>query len=101
MRISDALVEKLLITDNKISNEQLKNLREQEASEKKPLQDLVIAGGIISEKDLTKLYADEIDVPFIELNAKDINLEVLREIPERIARQYGVVLFAEEDDGSK
>lgn len=101
MRISDALVEKLLTADKKVSEEQLKSLHEQEASEKKPLQDLVIAGNIVSEKDLTKLYADETDIPFIELNAKEINHEILREVPERIARQYGVVLFGEEEDGSK
>lgn len=100
MRISDALVEKLLTADKKVTEEQLKGLREQEASEKKPLQDLVIAGSIITEAELTKLYAKEIDTPFIELDAKDINLEIMREIPERIARQYDVVLFGEED-GSK
>jgi type IV pilus assembly protein PilB len=98
MRISDALVEKLLTADKKVSEEQLKGLREQEASEKKPLQDLAISGNIISEKDLTKLYANEIDVPFVELNSKDINTESMREVPERIARQYGVVLFGEEGE---
>ncbi|MBI3624307.1 type II/IV secretion system protein, partial [Candidatus Saccharibacteria bacterium] len=101
MRISDALVEKLLTTTNSVSAEQLKSLREQEASEKKPLQDLVISSNIISEKDLTKLYAAEIDLPFVELTAKDFNHDVLRQIPERIARQYGVVLFGEQPDGSK
>ncbi len=101
MRISDALVEKLLTANSQVTQEQLTSLHEQEASEKKPLQDLVITGNIISEKDLTKLYAAAIDMPFIELNAKEIDHQVLREIPERIARQYGVVLFNEQEDGSK
>ncbi len=98
MRISDSLVEKLLTANDKVTNEQLAGLREQEATEKKPLQDLVIASNIISENDLTKLYATEIDTPFIELNAKDIKLDIMREIPERIARQYDVILFGEEDE---
>lgn len=101
MRISDALVEKLLTGAGKISAEQLKDLREQEKAEKKPLQDLVIRGNIVNEKDLTKLYAAEIDVPFVELNTKEIKHEVLRLIPERIARQYNVILFGVEEDGSK
>src|SRR5437868_5619261 len=101
MRISDALVEKLLTTNQKVTAEQLQALHEQEASEKKPLQDLVIAGNIVSENDLTKLYAQEIELPFEDLNPKEINPEILREIPERIARQYGVVLFRQEPDGSK
>ncbi len=101
MRISDALVEKLLTDAGKVTAEQLKGLREQKTAEKKPLQDLVIQGSIATEKDLTKLYAKEIDLPFIELNAKEIKHEVLRLIPERIARQYNVVLFGVEEDGSK
>ncbi len=101
MRISDALVEKLLTTAGKISTEQLKDLRAQNETQKKPLQDLVVSGSIINEKDLTKLYAAEIDVPFVELNAREIKHEVLRLIPERIARQYNVILFGVEEDGSK
>ncbi len=100
MRISDALVEKLL-KHNKVSEEQIKGLHEQEKTEKKPLQDLVIKNNLLSEKELTKLYAGEVDVPFVELNAKEIKREVLKLVPERIARQYKVVLFGVEDDGSK
>ncbi|MDB5165037.1 MAG: Type secretion system protein, partial [Candidatus Saccharibacteria bacterium] len=98
MRIPDSLVEKLLQSSKQITKEQLATLREQEKTEKKPLQDLVIKSNLVSEKDLTKLYADEIEVPFIELNAKDIKLDVLKLLPERIARQYNAVVFGVEKD---
>ena len=101
MRISDSLVEQLLRDAEKVTEEQLVSLREQEKTEKKPLQDVVIRNGVVNEQDLTRLYADEIDIPFIELNAKEIPHEVLRLIPERIARQYKVVLFGVNEDGSK
>lgn len=101
MRISDSLVEKLLKGADKVTDEQLKALKEQEAAEKKPLQDLAIAAGNVSEKELTELYSEEIDVPFVELNTKEIQREILRLIPERVARQYAVVLFGVEEDGTK
>jgi type IV pilus assembly protein PilB len=101
MRISDSLVEKLLKNADRVTAEQLAALHEQEAAEKKPLQDLVIQNKNIDEKDLTKLYAEEIDVPFVELNPKEIKREVLKLIPERIARQYNAVLFGVEEDGSR
>lgn len=101
MRISDALVEKLLIDNGKATAIQLKPFREQEKSEKQTLQQIVISNNIVSEKDLTKLYAKEIDVPFIELNPKEIKREVLTLIPERIARQYKAVIFGVKEDGSK
>lgn len=101
MRISDALVEKLLNKDGKITAEQLASAKEQQKTEKKPLQDLVIRNNLISEKDLTRLYAEEIDMPFVELNPKEIKREVLKLVPERIARQYGVVLFDVDKTGKQ
>ncbi len=101
MRISDNLAVKLLKASHKISEEQLGALREQAKNEKKPIQDLAIKGNLISEKDLTKVYAEEVDVPFVELNAHEIKREILRLIPERVARQYNAVLFGVNDDGSK
>lgn len=50
-------------------------------------------GNIISEKELTKLYAEEIDVPFIELDPQNIKRTTLKLIPERIAQQYRAILF--------
>src|SRR5271156_4059345 len=100
MRIPDSLVEKLVTKNGKLTKEQLTKLRGQEAQEKKPLQDLVIKNNLLSEKDLTKLYADEIEVPFIELNAKDIKRDILKNLPERIARQYRAVVFDIAKDGT-
>ncbi|MGC1177168.1 MAG: hypothetical protein WA843_03800, partial [Candidatus Saccharimonadales bacterium] len=88
MRIADTLVEKLLTKSKQVTKEQLASLREQEANDKKPLQDIVITNNILSEKDLTKLYAEEIEAPFAELNAKEIKVDTLKQLPERIARQY-------------
>lgn len=99
MRVSDDLVEKLLKSTGKFSDEQLKDLREQEKTDKKPLQDVVVASNTLSEKDLTKLYAEEIDVPFVELNPKELHKDVLKLIPERIAKQYHAIAFDVDEDG--
>lgn len=100
MRIPDSLVERMLVSSGKFTKEQITALRDQEATDKKPLQDLVITNNLLSERDLTKLYAAEIDVPFVELNAKEIKLETLKLLPERIARQYNAVVFDTEADGT-
>lgn len=99
MRIPDSLVEKLLTKNGSVTKEQMAALREQELSEKKPLQDLAIVNKLISEEDLTKLYAAEIEVPYVELNAKEIKADVLKQLPERIARQYNAVVFDVQKDG--
>lgn len=101
MRISDSLVEQLLSKNKTITQEQLVTLKAQEEKEKKPLQDLVIKNNLITEKELTKLYAAEIDVPFVELSAREIKLDVLKQLPERIARQYKAVVFENDSKGTK
>lgn len=101
MRIPDSLVEKLVKGSGKATDEQLKSLRTREVAEKKALQDLVIKDGLVTEKDLTKLYADEIEVPLVELVAKEIKKETLKSLPERIARQYKAVVFDIDPDGTK
>ena len=101
MRIADSLTEQLLKKTGTVTDEQIAELHKQEVKEKKPLQDLAIKNNLISEKDLTKLYADEIEVPLIELNPKDIKKEVLKLLPERIARQYHAVVFDTDENSTK
>ena len=101
MRIADSLTEKLLKAAGNVTEEQLKTLHESQEKEKKPLQDLAIKANLISEKDLTKLYADEIEVPMIELNPKEVKKEVMKLLPERIARQYHAVVFDKDANGTK
>ncbi len=100
MRIADSLAEKLL-KQAKVTDEQIAGLREQEVREKKPLQDLAVKNNLISEKELTKLYGAEIDVPLVELNARDIKKETLHILPERIARQYHAVVFDIDENDTK
>lgn len=101
MRVSDSLIEKLLKKTGKLSADQLSSLKDQAHNEKKPLQEVITASNTVSEKDLTQLYALEIEVPFVEINPKDIKKETLHLIPDRIARQYNVVVFNIEDNGTK
>ncbi len=98
MRVSDKTVEELLKKSGKVDAELLAKLHEQSDSEKKPLQDIAIKSGAITELELTKLYAQAIDVPFVELSPKEIKREIMQKIPERVARQYNVVLYGIGDD---
>jgi type IV pilus assembly protein PilB len=101
MRLNDTMVGDLLRKSGRANDQQLSSLIEQGKNEKKPLQEVALAANIISEKDLTVLYAQSIDVPFAEINPKNIRKEVLKLIPEHIARQYNAVVFEIRLDGTK
>lgn len=99
MRISDDTLRKLLIENDIASEEQLKPLKEEAVRTSQSLQDTVINSKLITEADLTKLYATYADIPYIEIDPNDITTETLNRIPERIARQYEAVIFKIDDDG--
>lgn len=99
MRLSDAIVEKLLRDAGKLPDDLLSSLKAEEAKTGRALQDLVVKQEIISDEDLIKLYADEVGTPFILLDLKSLTRDVVAVLPERIARQYNAVVFKIDDNG--
>jgi type IV pilus assembly protein PilB len=95
------MVQQLLLDAEKIKDDQAEDLKEKVKAEKKPLQDVVIKEGIVTEAELTELYAKEIAVPYVKIDPKEIDEEVLKLIPERVARKYNVVLLGMKPDGTK
>lgn len=93
MRISDDTIERLLRDAGKITDEQLADIKGEQAKSNRPLQSLVITHDIISDRDLTQLYAKHVDMPFVDLPVKDIPKETMAVLPERMARQYNAVVF--------
>jgi len=67
-------------------------LKESQETGKK-LEDLLVAKNIISKEDLTKLKAYILGIPFINLEKESIPQDVLRIIPEPIARTHNIVAF--------
>ncbi len=94
MRIPDKTVKELLLKSGKIAADKFAVVEEQANTEKLPLQEIVIRSNVVTDPELTKLYADDIGIPFTEINTKELDREVLKQIPEKIARLYNMVVFA-------
>lgn len=99
MRISDDTIEKLLTGANKATPEQIAELKKTADRSHRPLQYIAIQNKLISELELTKIFADYVQIPFIQIDPRDIPNDVLNKIPERIAMQYQAVLFKIDEDG--
>ncbi|MFZ1301013.1 MAG: ATPase, T2SS/T4P/T4SS family, partial [Candidatus Microsaccharimonas sp.] len=98
MRISDTILETLLGRARLVTPEQLATLKEEAARSTRPLLDLVIEGKVVDEKTLAQAFAEYSDIPFIELDPRTVPSDVLKLIPERVARQYMAVLFKVDED---
>lgn len=100
MGISDKTVVDLLGQAGKLSDDQLDKFKEEAIAARQSLQQLVIDKELVSDAELTELYAKSFGLPFIELDPKNIPSDVLDILPERIANQYEAVVFKKEEDGT-
>lgn len=101
MPIPNSTVIELLKNAKKIDADQLANLETEATSDKANLEQLVVEQNIVTESELTQLYANEIGVPFIDINVKELNKEILQQIPENIAKLYNMVVFSGSIDDKK
>ena len=99
MHISDSTIVNLLERSGAATSQQLQPLVSEAASSNLRLQDIVLQNNLIDERALTKLYATYADIPYIELDPRDIPSDILMRIPERIARQYNAVIFKIDPNG--
>jgi type IV pilus assembly protein PilB len=99
MNIPEKTVLEILKKTGKIDDQKLVDLMEQANTEKVKLQNLVVKQNILSDSELTKAFAQEIGVPYTEVNLKELDKEILKEIPENIAKLYNMVVFEVTEDG--
>lgn len=99
MKLPDAIIEKLLLSSEKIDKDKLSELKKASTTAKKPLQDTIIKSNLLTDKQLTELYAKHLNIPFITINPKELTKEIVSALPERIARQYNAVVFKADKDG--
>lgn len=100
MQISNDTLSTILTKNNLLSEEQISSNIEEAHNNHLSLQQQITDSKLISEQKLTELFAIYADIPYIELNPKDILSETLNTIPERIARQYNAVVFKIDDQGT-
>ena len=93
MPIPNTTVIELLKNAKKLTPEQLTALESEATSDKSNIEELVVQMNITTDTELTQLFADEIGVPYIEINVKELNKEILLQLPENIAKLYNMVVF--------
>jgi len=100
MRLSDSTTEKLLLASKKVSDDQLVVLKKEATAAKKTLQSIAVQHEAITDKELTEQYARLISIPFVEIKTKELTKDVVSALPEHIARQYKIVAFQLDQDGT-
>jgi len=72
-------------------------IKESERS-KKWIGEVLVSEGLISEKELIKIEAYLLGIPFINLEEQAIPQDILKVIPESIARAHNIVAFDKKEN---
>ncbi len=95
MRVSDTELKNLLLESKKVKPEALQAAETAHEQTGESLMQTVLKRKLITEQTLLKLYAESVDIPFVDLKNVEIPRDILTKIPERIARKYQAVLFGQ------
>ena len=79
MPIPNTTVIELLKNAKKLTPEQLSALETEAGNDKANLEELVVQQNITTEVELTQLFADEIGIPYTEINVKELSKETLKQ----------------------
>lgn len=96
MKVETARLKSFIIDSGLLTKEQFEKAVRKAKKLKKPLRDIFLSENIIPEKDLVKLEAYILGVPFVNLEKTRVPPDVLKIIPEPIAKRYNIVAFRKE-----
>ncbi|APD92716.1 MSHA biogenesis protein MshE [Alteromonas mediterranea] len=93
MRLGD-----LLVHENIVTSEQLDSALSAQRSSGRKLGDTLIDLGFISEPQLLRFLAQQLNIPFLDITQRRIDPEQAQLIPETYARRYRALVLEADDE---
>lgn len=85
----------LLVTQNLITMEQLTFALDQQKRTGRKLGRVLVDNSFVTEDQISEALAKQLNIPFINLKFYNINLDIVRRMPENQARRYRAVALEE------
>ncbi|MCX6720510.1 MAG: GspE/PulE family protein [Candidatus Staskawiczbacteria bacterium] len=94
MKVESQKLEKFILDAGLIDEKKLVEVKKESEKSKKWIGDILVSAGFVSEKELVKIEAYLLGITFINLEDETIPPDVLKIIPESIARAHNIVAFS-------
>ncbi len=95
-KVKGSLID-ILLAEKKITEEQLRDARDRQLGAKKPLHDVLIEMGFISEDDLAIVFSKAFDMPITEIRDEDVDRSIASLLTFDQMRQYSAFAFKKEN----
>ncbi len=93
MRVESQQLKAFMLDANLITETQFENALKKAEKTKQKVGDVLVSEGLIPQEDLAKLEAYILGIPFVNLEKEMISPEILKIIPEPIARSHNIIAF--------
>lgn len=97
MNIPPENLKKMLLNSGLISESDFESAQKEAKRTEKNLEDILISRGFLNQDYYAEILATYFNVPRVKLIGSQISSEVLKIIPEDVARVKGVVVFDKDD----
>jgi type IV pilus assembly protein PilB len=98
MQINEDQLKRFILESKLITKSDLEVVIKEAEEKKQSWTNLLLSENKISETDLKRMEAFVLGIPFINLTAEKINLEVLSLIPEPIAHNYNIIAYKKKEN---
>ena len=98
MNVDPKKLEQFILDAGLVSKDNFEKAKKESEETKKKVGDVLISKNLISEKELVKIEAYLLGITFINLEDEIITPNVLRIIPESIARAHNIVAFNKKEN---
>ncbi|HBM96290.1 TPA: type II secretion system protein GspE [bacterium UBP9_UBA11836] len=88
----------MLVEEGFITQRQLEKAKAQAESTKEPLQKVLVAKGFVTDKDIVESLGKAMNVAFVDLDGKTLDAELVKSIPEHLAKRYNVIPVEQRDN---
>ena len=93
MRVESQQLEAFLLDAGLVNETQFKEASKKAEKTHQKIGDILVSQNLISQEKLIRLEAYILGIPFVDLEKEKISPEVLRIIPEPIARSHNIIAF--------
>lgn len=93
MKVEPGQLKAFLLDSGLVTEDQFEAALRKAQKTNQKVGDVLISEGLISQEELIKLEAYILGIPFVNLEKEKVDPEVLKIIPEPIARRHNIIAF--------
>ena len=97
MRVEESQLKAFLLDAGLVKPAELKKAEAEASKAGKTLREVLLNAGFVKEEEIRRLEAYILGIPFVDLSRETIKPEVLRLIPEALARANNIVAYRRAD----